>query len=144
MGGTPGRGGRARRVSYLALGRRNGSSAELRGSPPRRRGKARNRAPPSSFPVATPPSPARTRDKAGAGGFTPGTSASAWPSLSLSSSPLQTPVTPPEPGLKTSPVSVRLSPQPPRSQDSASPRLAAARARDTCGHVTPAGTGRAA
>nr|XP_037838984.1 translation initiation factor IF-2-like [Chlorocebus sabaeus] len=107
--------GRAGRVPYLALGWGNGSSAELRGSPPRRRGQARNRAPPSSFPVATPPSPARTRGKAGAGGFTPGTSASAWPSLSLSSSPLQPPVTPPGPGLKTSPVSVRLSPQPPRS-----------------------------
>lgn len=139
-----GRVGRAGRVPYLALGWGNGSSAELRGSPPRRRGQARNRAPPSSFPVATPPSPARTRGKAGAGGFTPGTSASAWPSLSLSSSPLQPPVTPPGPGLKTSPVSVRLSPQPPRSQDRAAPRLAATRARDTCGHVTPAGTGRAA
>ncbi|XP_055146358.1 serine/arginine repetitive matrix protein 3-like [Symphalangus syndactylus] len=111
---------------------------------PRRRGQARNRAPPSSFPVATPPSPVRTRGKAGAGGFTPGTSASAWPSLSLSSSPLQPPVTPPEPGLKTSPVSVRLSPQPPRSQDSVAPQLAATRARDTRGHVTTAGTGRAA
>lgn len=36
----------------------------------------------------------------------------------------------------------RLSPQPPRSQDSAARRLAAARARDRRGHVTPAGTGR--
>ena len=46
---------------------------------------ARNRAPPSSSPVATPPSPSRTQGTAGAGGFTPCTRASARPSLSWSS-----------------------------------------------------------
>lgn len=95
--------------------------------------RARNRAPPSSSPVATPPSHSRTWGTVGTGGFTPWTSASALPSLSLSSSQLHPPRTPPRPGLKTSPVSVRLSPQPPSSKDSAARRFAAAWARDTAG-----------
>lgn len=67
---------------------------------------ARNRAPPSSSPVATPPSPAQTPGTAGAGGSTPGTKASAPPSLSCSPPPPpQPPRTPPRPGSKTSPVS---------------------------------------
>lgn len=99
---------------------------------------ARNRASPSSSPVATPPSPSQTWSTADAGDFSSWSSASVLSSLSLSSSPLQPSLTLPKPSLKTSPVSVRLSPQPPRSQGSADWRLAVEQARDF------SGTGRAA